>query len=180
MTGTPALFIDGKFIGCPRPQSKNCSFSQRLKSGHPPGDQAPGLRFFAIFGAKTSLLPSRIARNRPISETGSLLTLPSSAESATNQSPGVWRRSRDPPLRGMLRLCPASGLQERLRGSSGFAKHTETKWSCWSHACPPCLVTPVPRSETHIAGVRSSRFLRLNRVRGSHAKCYEKWRARPK
>jgi putative tryptophan/tyrosine transport system substrate-binding protein len=82
MAGTPALFIDGKFIGCPRPQSKNCSFSQRLKSGHPPGDQAPGLRFFAIFGAKTSLLPSRIARNRPISETGSLLTLPSSAESA--------------------------------------------------------------------------------------------------
>ena len=42
------------------------------------------MRFFAIFGAKTSLLPSRIARNRPISETGSLLTLPSSGESGAN------------------------------------------------------------------------------------------------
>jgi hypothetical protein len=94
MAGTPALFIDGKFIGCPRPQSKNCSFSQRLKSGHPPGDQAPGLRFFAIFGAKTSLLPSRIARNRPISETGSLLTLPSSGESATNPRAGTGERCR--------------------------------------------------------------------------------------
>src|SRR6266481_7373077 len=94
MAGTPALFIDGKFIGCPRPQSKNCSFSQRLKSGHPPGDQAPGLRFFAIFGAKTRLLPSRIARNRPISETGSLLTLPSTGESSANRAVAAARLVR--------------------------------------------------------------------------------------
>src|SRR6266446_6969406 len=104
MAGTPALFIDGNFIGCPRPQSKNCSFSQRLKSGHPPGDQAPGLRFFAIFGAKTSLLPSRIARNRPISETGSLLTLPSSGESATKTHANwVGFREKRPRSAGALR-----------------------------------------------------------------------------
>src|SRR5882724_4561397 len=115
MAGTPALFIDGKFIGCPRPQSKNCSFSQRLKSGHPADDHEPGLRFFAIFGAKTSLLPSRIARNRPISETGSLLTLPSSGESSANLIFG------DESHRCLGRAClpaPFVGFFPLHRGSS--------------------------------------------------------------
>src|SRR5205823_9597833 len=79
----PPFFIDGKFICCPRPHSKKCPISQRLRASHPPDDREPGLRFFAIFGSKTSLLPSRIARNRPISETGSLLTLPSTGESGS-------------------------------------------------------------------------------------------------
>ena len=42
------------------------------------------MRFCAILSAKISLLPPRIARNGLISETGSLLTAPSSGESVAN------------------------------------------------------------------------------------------------
>src|SRR5947208_4346874 len=60
MAGSPALFIDGKFISCPRPKSEIFSFSQGLRSGHPLADHEPGLRFFVIFGARRSSLPSEI------------------------------------------------------------------------------------------------------------------------
>src|SRR5258705_9533583 len=84
MAGSPALFIDGKFIGCPPATFEKCSFSQRLRSDHPPDDREPGLRFFAIFSAKNKLITVQNRPECPISETGSLLTLPSSAESVAN------------------------------------------------------------------------------------------------
>jgi hypothetical protein len=62
MAGSPALFIDGKFIGCPRATFEKCSFSQWVRSGHPPDDREPGLRFFAIFSAKNQLIT---VQNRP-------------------------------------------------------------------------------------------------------------------
>jgi hypothetical protein len=62
MAGSPALFIDGKFIGCPTAIFEKRSFSQRLRSGHPPEDREPGLWFFAIFSAKNQLIT---VQNRP-------------------------------------------------------------------------------------------------------------------
>jgi len=32
MAGSPRLFIDGKFIGCPRPHSKNARFHKGLEA----------------------------------------------------------------------------------------------------------------------------------------------------
>jgi hypothetical protein len=61
MAGSPALFIDGKFISW-RPKSEICSFPQGLRSGHPLADHEPGLRFFVIFSAKNQLIT---VQNRP-------------------------------------------------------------------------------------------------------------------
>src|SRR6266404_2145163 len=91
MARTPALFIDGKFKSPAADQRVKTPFLQRLSS-RPPSSRSGALlailcdfvRFCAILSAKISLLPPRIARNGLISETGSLLTAPSSGESDAN------------------------------------------------------------------------------------------------
>ncbi len=65
------------------------------------------MRFCAILSAKISLLPPRIARNGLISETGSLLTAPSSGESGANLI--FWGESRVARMGARLRRDNARG-----------------------------------------------------------------------
>ena len=125
MARTPALFIDGKFKSPAADQRGKTLSCKGLVAAHRQTDREPCLRFCAILSAKIGLLPPRIARNGLISETGSLLTAPSSRESAANlgdskrrlghnckPKPFVWTADPD---RMTLPGGSSRGLQRRSR-----------------------------------------------------------------
>src|SRR5207253_637855 len=49
MAGSPALFIDGKFISCRWPKSQICLFTQGLRGGHPLADHEPRVAILRDF-----------------------------------------------------------------------------------------------------------------------------------
>src|SRR5216684_2551685 len=83
MAGSPALFIDGKFVGCPRPHSKNARFHKGLEAFTRQTIASQGCDSSRFSTPKPAYYRPESSGIDLFSETGSLLTPPSTGESAS-------------------------------------------------------------------------------------------------